>query len=59
MLLSDGEVAQQLGTLTALLEDLGSSPSTHMAAHKLSITLVSGESYIFTQTYIQAKHLCT
>ena len=28
-----GEMAQWLGALTALPEDLGSIPSTHMAAH--------------------------
>jgi hypothetical protein len=28
-----GEMAQQLRALTALPEDLGSIPSTHMAAH--------------------------
>lgn len=29
-----GEMAQWCRTLTALLEDLGSSPSTHIGAHK-------------------------
>ena len=28
-----GEMAQQLGALAVLPEDLGSIPSTHMAAH--------------------------
>jgi hypothetical protein len=34
-------VAQQLRALDALAEDLGSIPSTHMAAHKPCVT-VSG-----------------
>jgi hypothetical protein len=33
-------MAQWLRVLAALPEDLGSIPNTHLAAHKLSVTLV-------------------
>jgi hypothetical protein len=35
-------MAQQLKALTVLSEDLGSIPSTYMAAHKLSVIPVPG-----------------
>ena len=37
-----GEMAQCLKALAAFLEDLGSIPSTHIAAHK-SLPLVLGD----------------
>ena len=44
-------MAQQLRALTALPENPGSIPSTHMAAHNCSRGLD-----ILIQTYMQAKY---
>jgi hypothetical protein len=38
-----GEMAKKLKALTALLEDLSSVPSTHMAARNYLLTLVPGD----------------
>lgn len=37
------EMAQQLRAFDVLLEDPGSGPSTHMAAHQLSVIPVPGD----------------
>jgi hypothetical protein len=60
-------MAQQLRAMTALLEDLGSSPTTHMAAGKhplfqfqetqqLLLASLSTRHTCSIQTYLPAKH---
>jgi hypothetical protein len=50
-----GEIAQWLGTLVVLPEDLGSLPNIHMAAHNyLSVTPVPGDP-TQSQKYMQVK----
>lgn len=44
---------------TVLTEDPGSIPTTHMAAHKLSVTPIPGGSDTLKQTYIWATHRYT
>ena len=52
-----GDWAQQLRALAAVPEDLGSIPSTHMAAPNCNSCLK--DSYTLTQACMQAKHQCT
>jgi gamma-glutamylcysteine synthetase len=44
-------------TLAALPEDLGSVPSTHMAAHNCNSSS-RRSNILLTQTYMQANHQC-
>jgi hypothetical protein len=46
---------RRIRMLAALLEELGSIPSTYMDGSQLSSSKGSGT---LTQTYIQAKHQC-
>jgi hypothetical protein len=59
------EMAQQLRALAVLLEDLGSMPSTHVAAHNCLTLLARDPCHLVTstsirlafgtQTYVQAE----
>lgn len=48
-------MAPWLRVLAVLLEDVGSIPSTHTAAHN-SVTPVSGSTAHMVQTHMQAEH---
>lgn len=47
------ELAQRLGALAAVEEDMSSIPSSHIAAHS-SVTSVSGDLTLFSDLYMQA-----
>jgi hypothetical protein len=53
-----GEIAQRLRLLAFLPEDLGSIPSTHMAAYNYLQLQFRGYD-TFTEIYMQTKHKCT
>ena len=54
-IIGSGEVAQWLRGLTALPEDPGSIPSTHMDTHNCLIPVSSRGSDTLTQTHGQAQ----
>ena len=55
----DGSGVKRSGCSPCPPEDLSSIPTTHMAAHKLSVTPIPGGSDTLKQTYIWATHRYT
>jgi hypothetical protein len=53
-----GEIALWLRALVALPEDLGSIPSTHMAAHEFVCNSSCRGSDTLAQTKLQERHQC-
>lgn len=47
-----GEVTLQLRALTALVEDLGSAPSTHLGRCALTVTPVPGHLMLFSGLHV-------